>query len=172
MSAPNPHVWCDKSVTILTRWHRSSCESAVNCDGTDRAGRPLRCGVQTVEFSLDDGSVLIKRLRSLRLFHWIPEHVIYQIMLAVLIAWVPLLVLTAKAGAALGHRVQIPLLVDLVQYARFMVALPCAIALGPYINPRLKNVLNGFLSGGVLSAAGTSLDSRVRSYGHRISRAQ
>jgi hypothetical protein len=107
--------------------------------------------LQNIEFSLADGSALIKRLQRLGLFRWIPQNLTYQIVLAVLIAWAPLLILTAHDGLALGHKVQIPFLLDLVQYARFLVALPCAIALGKFVNPRLRSVLNSFLRGGIVT---------------------
>jgi hypothetical protein len=106
--------------------------------------------LQRIEFSLANGSALIRQLRTLRPFHWIPQKLKYQIALAVLIAWAPLLVFTAKDGLALGSKVQIPFLLDFIQYARFLVALPCAIALGRYINPRLENVLNSFLRAGIV----------------------
>jgi hypothetical protein len=106
--------------------------------------------LQTVEFSLAGGSALIKRLRRLRLFRWIPQKLTYEIILAVLIAWVPLLILSAHAGLALGNKVEVPFLFDLVQYARFLVALPCAIALGKFINPRLQSVLTSFMRGGIV----------------------
>jgi len=108
--------------------------------------------LQKVEFSLADGSALIKRLRRLELFKWIPQNLTCQIILAALIAWAPLLVFTAHKGLALGDQVQIPFLVDLVQYARFLVALPCTIALGKFVNPRLRSVLNSFLRGGIVSS--------------------
>jgi hypothetical protein len=108
--------------------------------------------LQTVEFSLADGSALIKRLRRLALFRWIPQKLTYQILLTVLIAWVPLLIFTAHEGLALSDKIQIPFLADLVQYARFFVALPCALALGKFLNPRLRNVLNSFLRGGIVSS--------------------
>ena len=108
--------------------------------------------MQKVEFSLADGSALIKRLRRLALFRWIPQNLTYQILLAVLIAWVPLLIFTAHEGLALNGKIQIPFLADPVQYARFLVALPCALALGKFINPRLRNVLNSFLRGGIVSS--------------------
>jgi len=58
--------------------------------------------VQQIEFSLADGSALINRLRSLGPFRWIPQKLNYQIVLAVLIAWGPLLIFTALDGMALG----------------------------------------------------------------------
>jgi hypothetical protein len=108
--------------------------------------------LQTVEFSLAGGSALIKRLRRLGPFKWIPQNLTYQILLAVLIAWAPLLIITACKGLALGSTVQIPFLLDFVQHARFLVALPCAIALGKFVNPRVSKVLNTFLSTGVVSS--------------------
>jgi hypothetical protein len=107
--------------------------------------------LEKVDFSLADGSALLKRLRMLWVLRWIPQRLAYQIALAVLIAWLPLLILTAYQGAAFGNTVQVPFLVDLVQYARFLVALPCAIALGHYVNPRLASVLNSFLQGNIVT---------------------
>jgi hypothetical protein len=75
-----------------------------------------------------------------------------EIILAALIAWAPLLIFTAQAGLAFGNKVQIPFLLDLIQYARFLVALPCTIALGKFVNPRLQSVLNGFLRSGIVSS--------------------
>ncbi len=105
----------------------------------------------TVEFSLAGGSVLLKRLQRSGLLGWVPQNLKNQIVLVVLIAWLPLLVLTALNGVALGNKVRIPFLLDLVQYARFMVALPCTIAMGAYINPRLEKVLNSFVNGGIVT---------------------
>ena len=107
--------------------------------------------MQQVEFSLADGSQLIKRLRRLGPLAWIPQKWTYEILVAVLFAWAPLLIFTAHKGLALGNKVQIPFLVDLIQYARFLVALPCAIALGKFVNPRLRSVLNNFLKMGIVS---------------------
>ena len=107
--------------------------------------------MQAVEFSLG-GSALIKRLRRLGALKWIPQNLTYQIMLAVLIAWAPLFMITAYKGLAFGSTVQIPFLFDLVQHARFLVALPSAIALGKFVNPRARNVLNTFLRNGIVSS--------------------
>lgn len=108
--------------------------------------------MQKVEFSLADGSALIQRLRKLGLLKWIPENLTHQIVLAALIAWAPLLIFTANEGLALGSKVQIPFLLDLVQHARFLVALPCTIALGKLVNPRLRSVVNNFLRTGIVSS--------------------
>jgi hypothetical protein len=108
--------------------------------------------LQQVEFSLADGSQLMKRLRKLRPLTRIPQKWTYDILVAVLIAWMPLLIFTALKGLALGNKVQIPFLVDLMQYARFLVALPCAMALGKFVNPRLRSVLNNFLKNGIVSS--------------------
>src|SRR5436190_4513385 len=108
--------------------------------------------LQNVEFSLADGSALIKRLRRLPLFRWIPQDLTSEVLLAVLITWAPLLMLTAREGLALSDKVQIPFLADLVQYARFLVALPCALALGRFLNPRLRSVLNSFVRSGIVTS--------------------
>lgn len=105
-----------------------------------------------MEFSVAHGSVLINRLGRHRLFRSIAESLTYRIVLAVLITWVPLLIVTAYEGTAVGNKVKIPFLLDLVQYARFLVALPCAIALGQFVNPRLRHVLISFVRGGTVTS--------------------
>ncbi len=70
-----------------------------------------------------------------------------------LLTWFPLLVLSASQGLALHGKVQIPFLFDLIQHARFLVALPLAIWAEAYISPRFEMVLNRFLIGQVISSS-------------------
>jgi hypothetical protein len=105
--------------------------------------------LQQVEFSIANGSALIKRLRQLGLT-WIPQNLTWQIILTSLIAWLPLLIFSARQGLAFGNKVEIPFLYDLIEYARFLVALPCMIALGKFIDPRLQGVLNSFMKSGIV----------------------
>jgi len=105
-----------------------------------------------VEYSLAHESVLVKRLRRLGPLRWLPQTLTSGIIGCALITWLPLLIFTAYDGTAVGTKVKIPFLLDLVQYARFFVALPCAIALGEFVNPRLRNVLNSFARGGTVTS--------------------
>lgn len=95
--------------------------------------------------------MLLTRLRSLGVLRWIPNSPISRALFATLIAWLPVLLFTAHEGLAWGPKVQIPFLLDLVQYARFWIALPIAIAAGQYINQRLESILNAFVRTGIVS---------------------
>jgi hypothetical protein len=122
--------------------------------------------LQQLEFKLANGSALVKRLRRVPLFKWIPRDVAHQSALVIAITWAPLLIFTAINGVAASDKVRIPFLADLVQYARFLVAVPCVIGLGEYINPRLEKALNNFLKSRIIS------DQDVATFADAVSRAQ
>ena len=55
------------------------------------------------------------------------ELVRRRVILLPLLAWLPLLVLSALEGQALGGHVAVPFLLDVEAHARFLVALPLLI---------------------------------------------
>lgn len=59
-----------------------------------------------------------------------------------LLAWLPVLLLSAVAGNATGGRVDLPFLSDLVPHARFLIAFPIFIAAGAIIHQQLSRVLS------------------------------
>jgi len=66
---------------------------------------------------------------------------------------------------AVGTRVRIPFLYDVIQHVRFLVVLPIAILAESYISPRFTSVLNRFLRARIVS------DEDVQRFMQAISRA-
>lgn len=75
------------------------------------------------EFSLVLGGPLYRLLLKTRLAHW-PVGLLYRrVLVIVLLAWLPMMVLSVIEASAWG-RVRVPFLLDVESYARFLVALP------------------------------------------------
>jgi hypothetical protein len=73
---------------------------------------------------------------------------------AVLLTWLPLLILSAQQGLALGTRVRIPFLWDFAANARCLIALPLLIASEIGIDCKLRAVVAQFLKSGLVKQAG------------------
>ncbi len=65
--------------------------------------------------------------------------------LSILLTWVPLLVLSAAQGLAIGHYVHILFLSDFVPYACFLVAIPLLILAEGLIEPHIAGVAAHFI---------------------------
>jgi hypothetical protein len=57
-----------------------------------------------------------------------------------LLTWLPLLLLSAWKGSAMGDHVQIPFLHDFSAYARFWIALPLLIIADPIVDSRFAKM--------------------------------
>ncbi len=79
-------------------------------------------------FSLVSGGLLFRLFRKSHLCGEMMELLPRRMLVMVCIAWLPLLVLSAFAGNALGGSLGIPFLYDIDAHARFLVALPLLIA--------------------------------------------
>jgi hypothetical protein len=100
--------------------------------------------LRNLEFGIGDESRIVLWLRGRGVLSWFPRKAAYRAIVISAVAWVPLLLLSAANGVALGGDVEIPFLRDLVAYARFVVALPIAIVAGDIISPRVDYVLGVF----------------------------
>ncbi len=72
--------------------------------------------------------------------------------LAILITWVPLLILSAVQGAAVGHNVRIPFLGDYAAYARYFVAIPLLIFAEGLIGHRVAQAIHQFVNSGLITS--------------------
>ncbi len=102
------------------------------------------------EFSLFVGAPFWRLLRYLKLIgaeNPLPQR---RIVCLLLLTWIPLLVLTLRAGTALGNSVRIPLLCDISLYGRLVVALPLLILAEGLIDPRLRRVGSTFRNSGIV----------------------
>ena len=76
------------------------------------------------DFSLVEGGLFFKLLRSAHLTDEVMGHLRRRIVVIVMVAWLPLLVLSALEGHLLGGSVIVPFLADIETHVRFLVALP------------------------------------------------
>jgi hypothetical protein len=68
-----------------------------------------------------------------------------------LLAWLPLLILSAIGGRAWGGGVAVPFLADIELHARFLVALPLLIAAELVVHRRMSPIVRQFLERGLIA---------------------
>jgi len=72
---------------------------------------------------------------------------------AVLVAWLPLFLLSAAQGLAFGKHIPIPFILDFAVNVRFLIALPLLILSEVGIDHRLRITVNHFLKSGLVKEA-------------------
>jgi hypothetical protein len=97
------------------------------------------------DFSLVLGGPLFQLLRRSHLSGNALELVRQRIIILSLLAWLPLLVLSALEGHALGGNVAVPFLLDIDVHIRFLVALPLLIVAELVVHQRMRFVVKQFL---------------------------
>jgi hypothetical protein len=97
------------------------------------------------DFSLVLGGPLFQLLRRSHLSDDTLELVRRRVIVIALLAWLPLLVLSALEGQALGGRAVVPFLLDVEAHARFLVALPLLIIAELVVHQRMRLVVRQFL---------------------------
>lgn len=98
-----------------------------------------------VDFPLFEGGPLSKATNVLRLTGMEPRDVRRKILVAVLVTWVPLVVLAALEGHAIGPSWRQSVLLDPGMYARFLVALPLLILATPGFRRCVQGIVSHFL---------------------------
>jgi hypothetical protein len=97
------------------------------------------------EFSLAAGGPTHRLQQRLGLITPESPHLARRAALSLLLTWVPLLVLSAAQGLAIGHHVRIPFLSDFAAYARFLVAIPLLILAEGQIEPHIAGAAAHFI---------------------------
>jgi hypothetical protein len=97
------------------------------------------------DFSLVLGGPLFQLLRRAHLSDDALMLVRQRIIVISLLAWLPLLVLSALGGQALGGRAAVPFLLDVDVHVRFLVALPLLIVAELVVHRRMRFVVKQFL---------------------------
>jgi hypothetical protein len=97
------------------------------------------------DFSLVLGGPLFQLLRRSHLSGNALELMKQRILVISLLAWLPLLVLSALEGHALGGNVAVPFLLDVDVHIRFLVALPLLIIAELVVHQRMRFVVRQFL---------------------------
>jgi hypothetical protein len=108
------------------------------------------------DFSLVLGGPLFQLLRRAHLADDALGLVRRRLITISLLAWLPLLVLSALEIRALGGNVAVPFLLDVEAHARFLVALPLLIVAELVVLQRLRFVVRQFLERHVIPASALS----------------
>jgi hypothetical protein len=107
----------------------------------------------TTDYSLVVGGPLYHFWRRTRLtddaLHW--QH--RRLLVMVLLAWVPLLILSIAEGHAWGGRVTLPFLHDVELHVRLLIAVPLMILAERIAHQRMRPVVQQFLDRGLIPDA-------------------
>jgi hypothetical protein len=104
------------------------------------------------DFSVVLGGPLYQALRRARLTGDALELVRRRIVAIAVVAWLPLLLLSAADGKLLGGSVEVPFLRDVDVHAKFLVALPLLILAELVVHRRMRAVVVQFVTLGLVSA--------------------
>ncbi len=97
------------------------------------------------EFSLVLGGPLFQLLRRAHLADDALMMVRQRVVVIALLAWLPLLVLSAMEGKLLGGGVSVPFLLDAEVHIRFLVAMPLLIVAELVVHRRMRPLVQQFL---------------------------
>jgi hypothetical protein len=113
---------------------------------------PTEKPTPTAAFPLFEGGPFSKAHAVLRLAGTEPCHVRRKVLVAVLVAWVPLVVLAALQGCAIGSNWRESMLLDPAMHARFLVALPLLILSTPGFRRTFQTIVRHFLDAALVRA--------------------
>ena len=104
---------------------------------------------EQLDFSLVQGGPLFQLLVRTRLLRPPTDFLARRIAVVVLVAWMPLLVLTVLSGQAFGGS-RVPFLSDLGAHARLLVAVPLLLAAEVIVHRRIIGTVRQFLDRGIV----------------------
>src|SRR5215469_10845273 len=110
----------------------------------------LSVPVDEHNFSLVLGGPLYQIFRRAHLSGPALEQLWRRIWVITLVAWLPLLYLSASAGRAVGPPSTLPFLRDIEAQVRFLIALPVLIAAELIVHQRTRSVVAGFVDRGIV----------------------
>lgn len=116
------------------------------------------------DFSLVLGGPLFQLLRRTHLADDALEMVRQRIVVMALLAWLPLLLLTALEGQLIGGSAAVPFLMDAEVHIRFLVAIPLMIGAELVVHRRMRLLLRQFLERNLIpESALPRFDAAIRS---------
>lgn len=104
------------------------------------------------DFSVVLGGPLFQLFRKAHLAGDALELMTQRVIAVVALNWVPLLILTAIQGLALGTKVVVPFLYDIEAQARILLFLPLLVGAELIVHQRLRPVASQFLQRGLIPA--------------------
>lgn len=113
----------------------------------------MRASPLEQDFSIVIGGPLFQALRRAHLTGDTLQLVRRRILAAGIIAWIPLLVLSAIDGKAWGHAVAVPFLYDIDAHVRFLVALPLLVVAEIVVHLRMRGIVTQFVTRGLVGDA-------------------
>ena len=105
---------------------------------------------EPIDFSLVQGGPFFQLLLRTGLVKQPGDLVVRRIVVLLLIAWMPLLVLSLLSGRAVGG-VVVPFLYDLGEQVRFLLCLPLLLVADVIVHGRIRPVVGQFLDRGVVA---------------------
>src|SRR5574341_1450488 len=102
------------------------------------------------DFSLVIGGPFYRLLIRSHMIETESHHAYRRAILFVLITWLPLLVLSALQGVAVGNTVKVPFLFDIAANTRFLIGGPLLIIAEIVIDPRTKAIVKHFVNSGLI----------------------
>jgi hypothetical protein len=119
---------------------------------------------EPADFSLVLGGPLYQLWRGTRLAGDTLQLLHRRIIAAVVLAWVPLLLLSIAQGQAWGDRVALPFLYDVELHVRLLLALPLLILAELVVHLRMRPVVHAFLERGLIpDSARAQFDAAIAS---------
>jgi len=103
------------------------------------------------DFSLVLGGPLYQLWRRLHAAGPTLDLLIRRLIGIPLVAWLPLLILTAYEGVVIGRVVPVPFLYDLDAHSRFLVAIPLLLLAEVVIHQRMRPVVRQFVVAGIVT---------------------
>jgi hypothetical protein len=104
------------------------------------------------DFSLVLGGPLYQLWRRLFLCGPALELVTRRMIGIPSVAWLPLLLLTAYEGFAVGHGVRVPFLYDIEVHARYLAAIPILLMAELVVHQRIRVVVRQFVDTGIITS--------------------
>jgi hypothetical protein len=106
--------------------------------------------IHYAEFSLIKGGLLFRLLVWMRLMRPDLEPLYSRAIIFALLTWLPLLVLSAMQGLAVGGSIKIPFLYDITVSVRLLLALPLLIVAEQMVDSRSHEVICHFIESGLV----------------------
>ncbi len=120
--------------------------------------------LESQDFSLVLGGPLYQLLRRSHLTDDALQLARRRIIFISLLAWLPLLALSALEGQLLGGRVAVPFLMDVEVHVKFLLAMPLLIAAELVVHQRMRLVVRQFLERNLIpESAMTRFDAAIAS---------
>jgi len=131
---------------------RSNCGALIPGQESNALDTPPTAAPPAPDFSLVLGGPLYQMYLRSRLVRPPADLVGRRILAFIVVAWLPLVVLTLAGGSAFGG-VQLPFAADLAAHVRLLLALPLLIAAELIVHQRVQVTVRQFIDRGIIAPA-------------------